>query len=66
MGHVLSDPLRIEACLVHTNKTDGGEVVREGAKISLGIGIKTLGKELCNNVTLDLKRAGGDTCILSQ
>ena len=57
MGHILAQPLCIKTCLVHTNKTDGGEVVGKGAEITLGIRVKSLAKELCNNVTLDLKRS---------
>ena len=57
MCHILSQPLCIKAGLVHTNKSDGGEVIVEGAEITLGVGIQTLAEKLCDNITLYLKRA---------
>lgn len=38
-GEVASDPTGIEASFVHADKTDGGEVVLEGAKVMLGVWI---------------------------
>ena len=38
-GEVGFDPTGIEAGFVHTDKTDGGEVVLEGAKVMLGVWI---------------------------
>ena len=60
IGEILLDPACIKASLVHTDKTDGGEVVVERAEIALGVGIQTLVEELCDNVALDLERACGD------
>ena len=38
-GEVFLDPPGIEADFVHTDQSDGGEVVVEGAEVMLGVGI---------------------------
>ena len=57
VGQVFSQPLSVEAGLVHSHKTDGGKVVVEGAEITLGVGIKAVFQKLCNNSSLDFKRS---------
>ena len=57
---IASDPLGIEAALVHTDQTNGREMVTEGSEISLCVRIKSLGKELCDDITLNLERTCGD------
>jgi hypothetical protein len=39
VGEVFFDPTGIEAGFIHTNETDGGEVVVEGAEVMLGVWI---------------------------
>ena len=52
MSEVLLYPGCIEASLVHTNETDGREVVCKGSEISLCVGIESLVKKLGYNGTL--------------
>ena len=59
-GHIGSEPVGVEADLIHADKADSGEVVVKGAEVTLGVGIKTLVEELCDYGTLDLERTGGD------
>ena len=56
MGKILADPLCVESSLVHTDKSDGREVVGKGSEISLGIRIQPLVEKLCDDGTLDLER----------
>ena len=58
VGQVAAQPPCVEARLVHTDKTDGREVVVERAEISLGVGVKSLVEKLGNNGALYLERTG--------
>ena len=55
VSHIRSYPLCVETDLVHTDKTNGREVVIEGSEVSLGIRIKSFVKKLRNNRSLDLE-----------
>lgn len=57
--HILSDPVCVEAGLVHAHKTDCGEVVSERAEVSLGVGIKSFVEKFGDDVSLDFERASG-------
>ena len=59
-GHVGAHPLGVEAGLVHAHKSDGAEVIIKGAEVILGVGVKSLVEELCDDVALYLQRARGD------
>src|SRR5699024_4837240 len=59
VGQILTQPLGVEAHLVHADKANGGEVVVEGAQIPLGIGIEPRLQQLGDNGTLGLEAAGG-------
>ena len=60
VGEIRTQPVGIETDFVHTDQTDCGEVVVKFAKITAGVGIKTLFQQLGNNFTLDFKRTCGD------
>ena len=60
MSHIGSEPLCVKTDLVHTDKTDGREVVVEGSEVSLGVGVESLLKKLCDNRSLCLERTRGD------
>jgi hypothetical protein len=55
MSHIGSEPLSIQTNLIHTDKTDGGEMVIEGAEISLGVRIQALVEKLGDNGSLGLE-----------
>ena len=59
-GHILSYPPCVKSCLVHTDETDGGEVVCKRSEVSLGVGVKSLIKKLCDNRSLYLQRTSRD------
>ena len=45
VGEVCAEPACVEAGFVHTDQTDGREVVLEGAEVTLGVGVQTLFQE---------------------
>ena len=55
--HVFAHPLCVEARLVHTHKTDCGEVVAKSAEIAFGVGVEPFVEQLCDDVSLDFERA---------
>jgi hypothetical protein len=55
MGHILTDPFRVEACFVHAYQTDGREVVLESAQVMFGVRIETGMQKLGDDGTFDLQ-----------
>ena len=55
---ILADPFRVQACLVHTDQTDGGEMVLEGSQIPLGIRVQALVQQLGDNRLSSSLRSG--------
>ena len=60
VGHVAAQPVCVEACLVHSDETDGGEVVIKRSEIVLGVGVEPLVEQTGDNGTLCLERARGN------
>ena len=63
---VFFDPVRVQAGFVHSHKADGGEMIVEGAEVTLGIRIQTLLEKLRDNGTLRVQTAGGQIHQLIQ
>ena len=57
VGKVFAYPSCVEAGFVHTDKTDGGEVVVEGAEITFGVRIESFVHQLGDDVTFDFQAA---------
>ncbi len=55
MGEVGPEPLGVEAGFVHADKTDGGEVVVEGAQVALRVRVEALVKKLADDGSLNLQ-----------
>ena len=53
-GHIGANPLSVQAALVHTHETNGGEVVIESSQIVLGVGVQTAVKQLGDDLALDI------------
>ena len=66
MCKVCLEPLSVKTNLVHTNKTDGREVVLKRAEVALGVRIKSFLKESCNNSSLDLERTSRNVHDMSK
>ena len=58
--HILAKPLSVKANFVHTNETDGREVVVEGAERALRIRIQTVVHQLGDDFPLDMQASGRD------
>jgi hypothetical protein len=54
------EPTSVEAGFVHADKTDGREVVLEGAKIVLGVRIEAAIEERGDGLAFDIERTGRD------
>ena len=65
-GHVGTDPLGVEAGLIHTHQADGGEVVVKAAQVVLGVGVETGFQQLGDDGALDFQGAGGQIHQLVQ
>ena len=66
VGHIRAQPLCVQAGFVHAHKSDGGEVVVEGAEVALGVGIQALLHQLGDDRALGLQAAGGKVHHLVQ
>ena len=60
MSEILTEPLSVEACFVHSYETDRREVVVECSEIVLCVRIETFIKKLGDGVSLDLERSCTD------
>ncbi len=60
VSQVLTQPVCIEAGLVHADQTDGGEVIGEGAEVPLGVRVQTVIQQLGDDGALDLQGARRD------
>ena len=60
VSHILADPFSVKTSLIHTNKTNGGEVVVKCAEIALGVRIESFFKKLGDNSSLNLERTSGN------
>ena len=58
--HILAYPFGVETRFVHTYETDGGEMIIEGAQVTLGVRVQTRVHKLCDDLTLDFKAACGN------
>ena len=54
-GHIRTQPVCIETHLVHTDQTDGGEMIIKASQISLGVRIQSLVQKFGDHASLDLQ-----------
>ena len=66
VGQIGPQPLGVEAHLVHTDETDGREVVGEGAQVPLGVGIQAVFHQTGDDLALGLKGPGSNVHQLVQ
>ena len=54
-GEILTDPAGVQTRFVHADKPDGGEVIIERTKVTLGIWIQALFEQTTDHLTLGME-----------
>ena len=58
--HVAAQPAGVQASLVHSHQSDGGEMIVKTSEISLGVRIKSFVQKLGDHFTFDMQGSGGN------
>ena len=58
VGQILANPSGIEARLIHSHQTDGGEMVFKGSQVPFCIGVQPVVQKPCDHLSLCLQGTG--------
>ena len=57
IAHIAAKPFCIQSCLVHSDQTNGGEMIIETSQITFGVRIQTFIQKFRDDLSFDMKRS---------